>query len=137
MSYRTCGDPTGRGALTGLRIRTLGRRITILFRTVTVLVMEYMGRTGQAREVTPQTMLHMLREAVADLRMSGRQRSTLSNVLRLLEGRSAGAEWRLPGAHKPGRQNPAGGEPVGGPGVDGAGRNGSGPPNAAKLCDYA
>ncbi|MCE2509357.1 MAG: hypothetical protein J4G04_08770, partial [Nitrosopumilaceae archaeon] len=94
-------------------------------------------RTGPARGVTLQTMLHMLREAVADPRMTGNQRSTLSNVLRLSEGHSAGAEWRLPGAHKPGRHSFADGEPVGGPGVDGAGRNGPGPSNAAKLCDYA
>ena len=108
----------------------------ILFRTVTAIVMEWMGRDDPGRGVTLPVALGMLRDAGADGRLTGRQRSTLSDILRLLEGRSAGAEWRLPGAHKPGRRNPADGEPVGGPGVDGAGRNGPGPPNAAK-CNYA
>ena len=69
--------------------------------------------------------------------MSRRQKNTLTDILRLIEGRSAGADWRLPGAHKPGRQSSDGGEPADGPGVDDHGRHGPGPPNAAKLCVYA
>ncbi len=82
-------------------------------------------------------MLAMLRDAIDEPGMNPQQKNTLTNILRLLEGRSAGVEWRLPGAHKPGHQNPAGGEPVGGPGVDDHGRSGPGPPNAAKLCVYS
>ena len=62
---------------------------------------------------------------------------TIQHLAAVGEGRSAGAEWRLPEAHEPGRRNPAGGEPAGGPGADGTGRNGPGPPDAAKLCVYA
>ena len=111
----------------------------ILFRTVMALAMEHMGSTGPARGVTLPHIVSMLRGALADPRMPGNRRSTLSDVLRLLEGRSAGADWRLPGAHKPGRRNPAGGKLVGGSGVGGSGRDGPGPPNAAKLrvMDYA
>ena len=120
-----------------IRERDGNASANILLRTITAIVTECMGRDDQGRGVTLPDVLGMLREAVADRRLTTRQRSTLSDILRLLEGRSAGAEWRPPGAHKPGRRNPAGGELVGGPGVDGAGRNGPGPPNAAKLCNYA
>ncbi len=110
----------------------------ILFRTVMALVMEWTGREGPPRGITLPGIISMLRGAVTHPHMTAQHRSTLSDIMRTLEGRSAGAEWRLPGAHKPGRRNPAGGEPVGGPGVGGFGRNGPGPPNAAKLCvgDY-
>lgn len=120
-----------------IRGRDTNARANILFRTITALVMEYTGRNGSTHGATLPAILDMLRDAVGEPGMAGRQRITLSNILRLLEGRSAGAEWRLPGAHEPGRHNPASGEPAGGPGVDGAGRNGPGPPNAAKLCVYA
>ena len=111
----------------------------ILFRTILALVMEWTGHDGSQRKITLPGIISTLREAVSHRGMTAPQRSTLSDIMRTLEGRSAGAEWRLPGAHKPGRRNPAGGEPVGGPGVGGFGRNGPGPPNAAKLCvgDYA
>ena len=111
----------------------------ILFHTIMALVMEYAGRERRARDVTLPAVVSMLREALSDRGMAARQRSILSDVMRLLEGRSAGAVWRLPGAHKPGRRNPADAESVGGPGVGYSGRNGPGPPNAAKLCvgDYA
>ncbi len=59
------------------------------------------------------------------------------NIMRLLEGRSADARWHLSGAHKPERQNFVGDESMGCTGVGGAGQNGPGPPNAAKLCNYA
>ena len=61
----------------------------------------------------------------------------LSDILRLLDGRSADADWCLSGAHKMGRQNPASDKPVGGAKVDGASRNGPELPNAATLCNYA
>ena len=99
--------------------------------------MRYAYRSGSTRGATLPTMLGMLRDAVCYPGMTGRQKMTLSDILRLSEGRSTGAEWRLPGAHEPGRHNPAGGEPAGGPGADGAGRNGPGPPHAAKVCAYA
>ena len=117
-----------------IRERDANAGANILFRTITALVMEYTGRSGSTRGLTLPAVLEMLREAVGHPGLTGRQRITLLNILRLLEGRGAGAEWRLPGAHEPGHQNPAGEELVGGPGVDGAGRNGPGPPNAAKLC---
>ena len=120
-----------------IRERDANASANVLFRMITAFVIEYTGRNGSIRGATLPAMLGMLRDAVGEPGMTGRQRMTLSNILRLLEGRSAGAEWRLPGAHEPGRQNPAGGEPAGGPGADGAGRNGPGPPNAAKLCVYA
>ena len=94
------------------------------------------GRDGSTR-VTLPAMPAMLRDAVNGPGMSRRQKNTLTNILRLLVNRSAGADWRLPGAHKPGRQSFAGGEPADGPGVDDHGRNGPGPPNAAKLRVYA
>ena len=111
----------------------------ILFRTILALVMEWTGRDGSPRGITLPGIISVLRQATAHRGMTAPQRSTLSDIMRLLEGRSAGAEWRLPGAHKPGRRNTDGGEPAGGPGVGGLGRNGPGPPNAAKLCvgDYA
>ena len=111
----------------------------ILFRTIAALVMEWTGREGSGRGITLPGLIQALRGAVAHPGMITYQRSALSDIMRTLEGRSAGAEWRLPGAHKPGRRNPAGAESVGGPGVGGLGRNGPGPPNAAKLCvrDYA
>ena len=119
-----------------IRERDANAGANILFRTVTALVMEYTGRDGSTR-VTFPAMLAMLRDAIHEPGMSRQQKNTLTDILRLIEGRSAGADWRLPGAHKPGRQSFAGGEPADGPGVDDHGRNGPGPPNAAKLCAYA
>ena len=116
-----------------IRERDANAGANILFRTVTALILDYTGRDGSAR-VTLPAMLAMLRGAIGAPGMSRRQNHTLTNILRLLEGRSAGADWRLPGAHKPGRRNPAGGKSAGGPGVGDHGRNGPGPPNAAKLC---
>ena len=111
----------------------------ILFRTILALVIKWTGMDGEPRGITLPGIASALREAISHPNMTAQQRSTLSNIMRLLEGRSAGAEWRPPGAHKPGRRNPARGERVDGPGVGGPGRNGPGPPNAAKLCarDYA
>ncbi len=112
----------------------------ILFRTILALVMAWTGMDGEPRKTTLPTIMDALRDAITYPGMTGYQRSTLSNIMRLLEGRSAGAEWRPPGAHKPGRRNPARGERAGGPGVGGAWpEHGPGPPNAAKLCvgDYA
>ena len=113
-----------------IRERDANAGANILFRTVTALVLDYTGREGSTH-VTLPAVLAMLRGAVNTPGMSRQQNHTLTNIMRLLEGRSAGAEWCLPGAHEPGRRNPAGGKPVGGPGVDGHGRNGPGPPNAA------
>ena len=107
-----------------------------MFRTVAAPVIGYAGREGSARVAFP-AMLAMLRDAIHEPGMNPQQKNTLTDILRMLEGRGAGADWRLPGAHKPGRQNPAGGKPVGGPGADDHGRNGPGPPNTAKLCVYA
>ncbi len=112
----------------------------ILFRTILALIMEWTDRDGGPSGTTLPGILSVLREAISHKDMTVRQRSTLSDIMRLLEGRSAGAEWRLPGAHKPGRRNPADAESVGGSGVGRLpGRNGPGPPNAAKPCvgDYA
>ena len=116
-----------------IRERDANAGANILFRTVTALILDYTGRDGPTH-VTLPAMLSMLRDAIGAPGMSRRQNHTLTNILRLLEGRSAGADWRLPGAHKPGRRNPAGGKSAGGPGVGDHGRNGPGPPNAAKLC---
>ena len=116
-----------------IRERDANAGANILFRTVTALIPDYTGRDGSAR-VTLPAMLAMLRGAIGAPGMSRRQNHTLTNILRLLEGRNAGADWRLPGAHKPGRRNPAGGKSAGGPGVGDHGRNGPEPPNAAKLC---
>ena len=88
--------------------------------------------------------LALLKEALLYFDTSRREYQTLSNIMRLLEGRSAdtqwrllGADWHLLGAHKPGRRSLADGELVGGSGVGGLSRNGPGPPNVAKLCEYA
>ena len=138
---RATSQPSGRRNLwcqpcRAIRERDANAGANVLFRTVTALVMEYTGRDGSTR-VTFPAMLAMLRDAIHEPGMSRQQKNTLTNILRLIEGRSAGADWRLPGAHKPGRQSSAGGEPADGPGVDDHGRNGPGPPNAAKLCVYA
>ena len=124
-----------------IRERDCNAPANILFRTVLGLVVAATGwdtkESGiSERKMTRPAILSVLGEAVR-CPMSGRDHQTLTDIMRLLEGRSAGADWRLPGAHKPGRQSPAGGEPAGGPGVDGAGWNTPGPPNAAKLCEYA
>ena len=135
---RSSSQPPGRRNLwrqpcKAIRERDANAGANILFRTVTALVLDYAGRDGSTH-VTLPAMLAMLRDAVDGPGMGRRQKSTLTNILRLIEGRSAGADWRLPGAHKPGRRSSVGGEPAGGPGVDDHGRNGPGPPNAAKLC---
>ena len=135
---RSSSQPPGRRNLwcqpcKAIRERDANAGANILFRTVTALVMDYTGRGGSTH-VTLPAMLAMLRDAINTPGMSRQQNHTLTNIMRLLEGRSAGADWRLPGAHKPGRQSSDGGEPAGGPGVDDHGRNGPGPPNAAKLC---
>ena len=108
----------------------------MLFRTARALVPDYTGRDGSARATFP-AMLAMLRDAIHEPGMSRQQKNTLTNILRLIEGRSAGADWRLPGAHKPGGRSSACREPADGPGVDDHGRNGPGPPNAAKVRVYA
>ena len=138
---RATGQPPGRRNLWCQPCRAIRERdayagANILFRTVAALVIKYTGREGSARVAFP-AMLAMLQDAINEPGTNPQQKNTLTDILRMLEGRSAGAEWRLRGAHKPGRQNPAGGKPAGGPGVDDHGRNGSGPPNAAKLCVYA
>ncbi len=138
---RATSQPPGRRNLwcqpcRAIRERDANAGANILFRTVAALVIEYTGRDGSTRVAFP-AMLAMLRDAVNEPGMNPQQKNTLTDILRMLEGRSAGAEWRLPGAHKPGRRSSAGGKPAGGPGVDDHGRNGPGPPNAAKLCVYA
>ena len=105
----------------------------MLFRTARALVPDYTGRDASTRATLP-AVLAMLRDAVDGPGMSRRQKNALADILWMMEGRSAGTDWRLPGAHKPGRQSSDGGEPAGGPGVDDHGRNGPGPPNAARLC---
>ncbi len=138
---RATNQPSGRRNLWCQPCRVIRERdanagANILFRTVAALVMEYTGRDGSTR-VTFPAMLAMLRDAIHEPGMSRQQKNTLTDILRLIGGRSAGADWRLPGAHKPGRRSPADEESAGGPGVDDHGRNGPGPPNAAKLCVYA
>jgi len=69
----------------------------ILFRTIAVLVMECTGNTGSAER-------HAAGRHVAAERggcrspYHGTSKITTCNTLRLLEGRSAGAEWRPSGA---------------------------------------
>ena len=107
----------------------------ILFRTIPAFVMEWTGRDCGQRKAALPAVIATLRNAMSHKGMNASRRPMLSDTMRLLGGRSAGAEWRLPGAHEPGRRNPACGERVGGPGVGGflAG-NRPGPPNAAKRC---
>jgi hypothetical protein len=110
----------------------------IHFRTIFGLVAAATGLTGAGeRSTTRPAVLSLLKEAVRHPEISGSDHHTLSDIMRLLQGRSADAEWRPPGAHKPGRHSSAGGEPAGGPEVGGFGCGGPGPPNAAKLCDCA
>ena len=110
----------------------------IHFRTIFGIIMAATRLTGAGeRNMTLPAVLSLLKEAIRCPGISGRERQTWTDIMRLLEGRSAGAEWRPSGAHKPGRQSSAGGKPAGGPGVGSFGRNGPGPPNAAKLCDCA
>ena len=121
-----------------IRERDCNAGANVMFRAIFGLVVAATGLVGAAeRSMTLPAIMSLLGEAIRCPDISGRDHSTLTNIMRLIGGRSAGAEWHLPGAHKPGRQSPAGGEPVGGPGVSGLGRSGPGPPNAAKLCDYA
>lgn len=100
-----------------IRERDANAGANILFHTILQLL-EDAGRSGIAgrRNITLPAILLLPGEAVGSPDVGERQRITIHNILRLLEGHSADAEWRLPRAHKPGRQNPAGGEPVGGPG---------------------
>ena len=110
----------------------------IHFRTIFGLIAAATGLTGAGeRNMTLPAALSLLKEAIQHPATSARDYQAWTDIMRLLEGRSAGAEWRPSGAHKPGRQSSAGGEPASGPGVGGFGRNGPGPPNAAKLCDCA
>ena len=109
-----------------------------LFRTILGAVVAATGLTcAGERSMTLPATLTLLREAIRCTGISGRDHQALTYIMRLLEGCSTDANWHPSGAHKPERQSPAGGKPAGGPGVDGLGRNGPGPPNAAKLCDYA
>ena len=110
----------------------------IHFRTIFGLVAAATGLTGAGeRNMALPAVTSLLKEAIQCPGISGRDHQAWTDIMRLLEGRSADAEWRPSGAHKPGRQSSAGGKPAGGPGVGGFGRNGPGPPNAAKLCDCA
>ena len=119
---RATSQPSGRRNLWCRPCKAICQRdanagASILFRTVRALILDYAGRDGSAR-VTLPAMPAMLRDAIHEPGMSRRQKNTLTDNLRLMEGRSAGADWRLPGAHKPGRRSFAGGEPADGPGVD-------------------
>ena len=121
-----------------IRERDCNAGANIKFRTIFGLVSAATGLTGAGeRNMTLPAVLSLLKEAIRCPGVSGRERQTWTDIMRLLGGRSAGAEWRPPGAHKPGRHSSAGGEPAGGPGVGVFGQNGPGPPNAAKLCDCA
>ena len=138
---RATGQQPGRRNLwcqpcKAIRERDVNAGHNVLYRTVVALVAAYTGR-DEPGSVTLPILLDILRGAIAEPGMTLRQKRTLTDILRTLEGRSAGVEGRLPGAHKPGRRSPADEESAGGPGVDGRGRNGPGPPNAAKLCVYA
>ena len=131
-----------------IRERDCNAGANILFRTIFGLVVAATGwnMTGKnpERKMSLYDILALLKEALLCLDTSSREYQTLSNIMRLLEGRSAdtqwrllGANWCLSGAHKPGRRSLADGELVGDSGVGGLGRNGPGPPNVAKLCEYA
>ena len=103
-----------------------------------------MAGPNPERKMSLYDILALLKEALLYLDTSSREYQTLSNIMRLLEGRSAdtqwrllGANWCLSGAHKPGRRSLADGELVGDSGVGGLGQNGPGPPNVAKLCECA
>ena len=121
-----------------IRERDCNAGANILFRTILGVVVAATGMVGAGeRNMTLLAITSLLSEAIQCPGISERDHQTLTDIMRLLEGRSAGAEWRPPGAHKPRRRNSAGEEPVGRLGVGGFGRNGPGPPNAAKLCDYA
>ena len=115
-----------------IRERDVNAGVNILFRTILALIVEATGQTGR-QTVKTRTITSLLKEVIANPCVTRQQKIMFSDILRLLEGRSADTDWCLPGAHKPGRQNSTGGEQVGGLGVDGAGRNGPGPPNAATL----
>ena len=121
-----------------IRERDANAGDNIFFRLVFGMVVAATGLAGAGeRNMTLPATISLLGEAIRSPDISGRDHHALSDIMRLLEGRSADAVRHLSGAHKPGRRNSAGGKPVGGSGVGGFGRNGPGPPNAAKLCNYA
>lgn len=121
-----------------IRERDGNAAANIKFRAISSVIMAATGLTGAGeRNMTLPAVLSLLKDAIHHPAASARERQTWTDIMRLLEGRSAGAEWRPPGAHKPGRQSSAGDEPAGGPGAGVFGRNGPGPPDAAKLCDCA
>ena len=121
-----------------IRERDGNASANIQFRTIFAFISAATGLTGAGkRNMTLPAVLSLLKEAIQHPAASARDRQTWTDIMRLLEGRSADAEWRPPGAHKPGRQSSAGGKPAGGPGAGVFGRNGLGPPDAAKLCDCA
>lgn len=122
-----------------LRERDGNAAANITFRTVCALIMAATGLAGAGeRSMTRPAVLSLLKDSIHHPAASARDVHAWTDIMRLLEGRSAGAEWRPPGAHKPGRHSSAGGEPAGGPGAGVSGRNGPGPPpSAAKLCDCA
>lgn len=110
----------------------------IFFRTMFGLAMAATGLTGAGeRNMTLPAVTSLLKDSIHHPAASARDIQAWTDIMRLLEGRSADAEWRPPGAHKPGRQSSAGGKPAGGPGAGVSGPNGPGPPDAAKLCDCA
>ncbi|MYB30732.1 MAG: transposase [Cenarchaeum sp. SB0663_bin_5] len=116
-----------------IRERDANAGANILFRTILAL----MCNTTMSSNATLYHITRLLKEAAADRAITHGLNITLLNIMRLLEGRSADAEWHLSGAHKPERQNSVGGEPMGCTGVGDTGQSGPGPPNVAKLCNYA
>ena len=121
-----------------LRERDGNAGANILFRVLFTLAATATGLTGAGeRNMTLPAATSLLKNSIQHPAASARDIQAWTDIMRLLDGRSADAVWRPPGAHKPGRQSSAGGEPAGGPGAGVFGPNGPGPPDAAKLCDCA
>lgn len=120
-----------------VRERDCNAAVNILLRTTLCLIATAANENRAPQNVTLPRVLATLRATLRSPDIPRRDHSTLANITRLLEGRSAGSDWVPPGAHKPGGQNLVGVESMGKSGVGDSGPNGPGPPNVAKLCDYA
>ena len=121
-----------------IRERDCNAGANIEFRTLFATITAVTGLMGAGeRNMTLPAVTSLLMDSIQHPAASARDIQAWTDILRLLDGRSADA-WRPPGAHKPGRHTSAGGESAGGPGAGVFGRNGPGPPSdAAKLCDCA
>ena len=76
------------------RERDANAGVNILFRTIMALIMDATGQTGR-QTVKLHTILSLLNGAIANPCVTRQQKIMFSDIMRLLEGRSADTDWCL------------------------------------------